>query len=401
MTSKLHKPTTTNKYEIVSTQINMRIANNLKKLIVERGYSIRSFTNAMEKEKTCVTRQYLGELLNYSNTKKIPVALVLLCCDFFGITIENLVSENFNPKERLESENEFYNEYIKIEKILEKEKKKTLANQMEEQDEYFKFNYKAWDNSLIISDPDHTLFRGYLQDYYCYFFPTNSRENRKSNKIIKGILSLSKNGTYCKATLKVDPSGQDTEKYTKIYTGYSLISNSVKSIHCIMFGKELGEFCFLMFRHFALNEKNQFCRISEVLSSSSGGEERRPTVLRMFLSKEKIKKEHIHLISSAIRLNYSEIAISEEKLLDLEKKSPTYKNIINDLINLGEKKQLHFFNEQEDLFRIAKLYTESKEDALEFIADIRNLAYSFKYNKVSDKADSNIASLLMHKGYYQ
>lgn len=109
-----------------------------------------------------------------------------------------------------------------------------------------------------------------------------------------------------------------------------------------MYSDSLCEFCFLMFRFFKLNFGKQDCRIAEVLSSSSAAEERRPTVLRMLLSKEPIDDKDLKVISPAFSLNYSTIAISKEKLQEIGDTSNIYRKIVDSLINSNTSVPMYF-----------------------------------------------------------
>lgn len=386
-------------YDIIQNNLNERISVNLNNLIIARGYQPSTFAEQIDID-GFFTRQHFARLLKHPEQTHISLAAAILCCDFFGISIDNLISEKFNPREYKYNNSEVHQRYLNIEKVLKESPPKPVASLSASGIPAFDSIFGEHDT--IISNPNHSLFKGYFQDYYCYYYPTVSEEN-KEERILYGLLTLSKCENYCKVTLKIDTSGiyKDKNTYDKEYTGYAVISSSVHSLHCIMFGPELGEFCFLMFRHFTLNKKPLFCRIAEVLSSSSGSEDRRPTILRMFLSNEKIKKEHIPLVASTIRLNYSKITISTEGLKELAAHSKKYEEIVSALLTTYNSRKIYFFDEQEDIYTTVKKYTNSQEETLEFIMHLRNLSYSYKYNKVSEKADKNIRYLLQQKGYYQ
>lgn len=167
-----------------------------------------------------------------------------------------------------------------------------------------------------------------------------------------------------------------------------------------MYSDSLCEFCFLMFRFFKLNFGKQDCRIAEVLSSSSAAEERRPTVLRMLLSKEPIDDKDLKVISPAFSLNYSTIAISKEKLQEIGDTSNIYRKIVDSLINSNTSVPMYFCKEDE-VFNLALKYLKNKEAVLEFIMQLRSNSYAYRYNKVSMKADDAVRKILLSKGYYK
>lgn len=163
----------------------------------------------------------------------------------------------------------------------------------------------------------------------------------------------------------------------------------------------MGEYCFLMFRHFKLNFRKQDCRIAEVLSSSSAAEDRRPTVLRMLLSREEINDEDLELISPAFSLNYSTIAVNENDLLKVAEQSSIYKDIVDRLLKEKEPNRTFFYRE-DDVYNLALKYlNNSKEETLEFLMRIRKYDSSNRYNKVSQKADDAVRNILLAKGYYK
>ena len=382
-------------FKIISKEINERICRNLRELLEARNYTVKGFVKAINENSVFCTRQHFANLIAKPAEKSMPISIVLLCCDFFGITIENLLSENFNPNERIELDSENYREYLEIEKILAKTQRKDEEKASDEKTMPNYLNMAFQESSAIVTDPCDRLFQGYLRDYHCYYYPTNSEANRNSEQIFYGSLKLLPFNGVCRAEFKVD-----NERYQKIYLGQAFISSVSQNFHVIMYEKEKGEFCFLSMRFVALEKGDPFCRIAEVLSSSSLDEERRPTVLRMFLSSEKIEEEHMYIVQSSIRLNYSKIAVTEQSLENVASISEVYEKIVSRIRNDADIEKMYVLDERRNVDSIAQSITNSDEVIMEFIAHLRNSAYSFKYNKVSDKADKNIRELLKKKGYY-
>lgn len=387
-------------YKIIQRNLNLRIVKNLTALLESRELTPTLFMNQQKLDRF-ISKQHFNRLFNHPENTPMSAAVVALMCDFFGVSFENLISEEFDPKEYKKNDTEIHKIYLDIEKLNRTEKAKTTAKG-KTSELYFDFK----NNDTIVHSPKNRFFKGYFQEYYCYYFPTSSKEN-SAGKILYGRLELSDAGNYCKATLKIDISGTYPEKESdfncdKEYIGYTVISSSVRNVYCILFGNDPGDFCFISFRYMFLNRKNLYCRIAEVLSSSSGNEPRRPTVLRMFISSTHIKEEHMPLITSAIRLNYSKVTISQKSLDKLSQFSNEYKHIVDDLTGTYKQENtLYMFDEKKDLKAKAEEYLSSTEEVLEFIARLRNLSSSYQYNKVSDSADDNIYDLLSQKGYYK
>lgn len=387
-------------YKVAQRNLNIRIVNNLKALLESRELTPTLFMNQQKLDRF-FSKQHFNRLFNHPENTPISAAVVALMCDFFGVSFENLISEKFDPKEYKKNDTEIHKTYLDIEKLGRTAKNKTIAK-----DKTPEFYFDFENNDTIEFSPKNRFFKGYFQKYYCYYFPTSSKEN-SDGKLLYGRLALSDAGNYCKATLKIDISGKYPEKESdfkcdKEYIGYTVISSSVRNVYCILFGNDPGDFCFISFRYMFLNQKDLYCRIAEVLASSSGNEPRRPTVLRMFISSTHIKREHIPLITSAIRLNYSKVTISQKSLDKLSQFSNEYKHIVGDLTETYKQENtLYMFDEKKDLKAKAEEYLSSTEEVLEFIARLRNLSSSYQYNKVSDSADDNIYNLLSEKGYYK
>lgn len=393
------------KYEELNRTLNHIICQNLKALLEARGLSQKKFCQELAKEKTSITRSYLNRLLKNPFPPNISAVFLLSCCDFFGVSLHNLASSDFNAHEYIFNDTSEHHDYLNIAALMKESQKLRKGTQSiplnPESKTYTNF-LLPFDSSNLITDPDHTLFSGYMQDYYCYYYPTHSSENRNSENILKGILRLEKDNNYCKATLKINTNTVDDNGNTnyKKYIGYAAISPTVNSLNCIMYSDSLCEFCFLMFRYFKLNFGKQDCRIAEVLSSSSADESRRPTVLRMLLSKEEIKDVDLKTISPSFLLNYSTIAINEESLNKIAKLSEDYNKIINELINSTPSQPIYFCKE-DSIFTITQHHLEKKEDILEFLMQLRALSYSYRYNKVGGKADETVRKILLAKGYYK
>ena len=388
------------KYERIVTSLNQTICKNLQALLKARNLSQKKFCQLLTKEKTSVTRAHFNKILH--NPQYISAAFLLSCCDFFGISLKNLASPNFNANEYIYNDTPEHEDYLKIARLLKNYSAKELPAKQNDNNinppQDFAFPLGT---TNLITDPSNTHFNGNIQDYYCYYYPTHSSENKEEN-IIKGILHLTSENTYCKAVLKIDTNTADDEGNInyKEYVGYATISPTVNSLSCVMYSDSLCEFCFLMFRFFKLNFGKQDCRIAEVLSSSSATEERRPTVLRMLLSKEKIKDDDLKLIAPAFSLNYSTIAVSQKNLNKISTLSSSYKNIIDDFVNNHEA-QLMYFDKEDLIYNLALKHLNNKEAALEFLMQLRSVSYSYKYNKVGKKADDAVRNILLSKGYFK
>lgn len=398
------------KYKDIVTALNKTICRNLLALLKARGLSERRFCQELAVKKTSITRAYFSKILHSDEPKYISAAFLLSCCDFFGITLQNLTSTNFNAEEYVYNDTKEHEDYLNIEALLKEEATAAVTENPEKSEHaatpspsvpHTNF-LSPFTNTNLITDPSHILFTGYIQDYYCYYYPTHSSENKDEENILKGILRLEPEANYCKATLKINTNTVDDNGNInyKNYTGYAAISTTADSLNCIMYSDSLCEFCFLMFRHFKLNFRKQDCRIAEVLSSSSAAEERRPTVLRMLLSKEDLDDKDLKIIAPAFSLNYSTIAISEENLQKVGNISDVYRKIVDGLIAENTPQPMYFCKEG-DVSTLALKHLKNKESVLEFLMNLRANSYSYRYNKVGKKSDEAVRNILLSKGYYK
>lgn len=362
------------------------VRNNIKKFMAFRNLDQSSFLSYIEEKNTgpVIDRTTFYRFMN-SILKKVSLYFLHICCKSFSLSIDNLVSNNFNPKENIEEFNKKFSDYYAAKHI----------NNLSE--DFFSFPQ----NEIFISNPDSPILKNYMQTYYCYYYSTVSSENKASNpkdSIIKGTLNINKDGTKCVAELSIDTKKRnDNGHIYKIYTGRVVICPSIQSVHVILYLPE-GEFCFIIFRYSHLNTTKQLCRVAEVLSTSSTLDRRYPTVHRMLLSNEPIKDKDLPVISPYLCLNYSDITISKKALSTLRNKSTKYYDIIE---NIPKKECEEMYRIKEDkVSSIAQDYLDEGE-LVEFITELRTRSLAYRYNKVSAIADANIKNLLDHLGYYK
>lgn len=378
--------------EQLTQKLNERISANLKVLLKAEGLTYTAVIKKIEETDGCaISPSYLNKILNHPDQHSIPILFLLQCSEFFNITIDNLLSSNFDPynkKTIQDSEINKFNSFLK-----QPERLPAPITSLEN-------SIDTASPSVFIENPKHILFKSIIhQTYYCYFCPTVSKENKNSDAMICGTLKLEDNGDNCKTIFTVKTQ-KNNKNISKEYIGYSIISISVNCVYSILKCEEIGEYCFIIFRYFHLNYEHQDCLMAELLSTSSATKERYPTVLRMFLSKEEISPKHRHLISPHLWLNYSQIAISKEALFSLKQLSEDYDALIDKLSKDACSNNMYIFKEKKAV-AIAENYLKTEEDIIKFITELRAKSYAFHYNKVSDTATNNIHKLLISLGYYQ
>lgn len=371
--------------------LNKLVSNNLKSLLKAEGLKYTEVIEALQDRYGYgITASYFNKMLNHPNQYKIPLIFLLQCSEYFNISIDTLLRENISVYERKDPDS---SSAVTLDKLVSK---------YEESQRSFQNNYDSSPSeSAFVTNPNSILFRSVLQPYYCYFYPTASKENKTIDSVLQGTLEFKKDNNQCKVIFNIEPNKKDkTDRpIRKQYEGYAIISTSVSNLYCILKSEDIGEYCFLIFRHFHFNYELQDCHLAELLSTSSATKERYPTVLRIFLSKEKIKTEHIPLLAPHLWLNYSKIAITESNLSELIENCEQYKRIGEEIVKRADSDNVLFIKEK-DATAIARNHLD-KEEALKFITDLRSKSYAYHYNKVSDTANDNIHDLLVSLGYYQ
>lgn len=85
-------------YTKVKNILNIIIVGNLNKLLDLKSISQRQLFELLEERKVSVTRERLNQILKWPDKHTISVTLLLGCCDLLGVTVEDLVSEEFDPR---------------------------------------------------------------------------------------------------------------------------------------------------------------------------------------------------------------------------------------------------------------------------------------------------------------
>lgn len=191
-TNKLQTP------QVVSKEYTKIIAENLKKLLDTTEYSQNNLAIKLKELGLDINQGTISKYIN--GQSEIQLSVIIKLCEIFEISILDLSDKNFQ-----------YNNHTTITDISKLEKLDMSNSTLIIPNLGNKF----------ITNPQDEYFEAYLQKYYCYFFPTLSKEN----KILTGELELSIESSYCKATLsiKTNKTNQGQVIY-KHYTGCAIIS---------------------------------------------------------------------------------------------------------------------------------------------------------------------------------
>ena len=347
------------------------IASNLRKLMERADYSQNSLSSQLNTMGLQVNQGTISKYL--SGKSQIPLSIIVKLCEIFDISFSDLIKKDFSY------DNSDYSKTPQLSTEVYKASPRLAIPEL---------------GTKFITNPKDEDFKGYLQKYYCYFFPTLSKENQ----LLKGIIELNEQGTCCEATLTLNTNKTRHGKTVyKHYTGYAIISKAVESFYIILSSAKEGEICVINMRHFFIRHQSLDCRMAEVITNGAG-ERHFPTVHRMLLSRSPIKDEHLPYLTPHLHLNSSNIFIKKEDLEILENKSVHHKDLIEHLLHRVVPIPTYEFKEDYVISNAGQFLT--KDETRIFLSEIRNKAQKTRYNKVSNKLDETVRDLLLSLGYY-
>jgi len=255
------------------------------------------------------------------------------------------------------------------------------------------------DNNTIINRQDEKktitkvdlssdiAYRGYLGDYHVYFFSTISNKCNLLHGTLKIFQSEEEN--ICKVTMKLYTGDKKivngkTEEVVKEYEGEFIISLPMQSGYCILRNSLIDEQCFFVFHHWHILNNELQCRMAVAATASAGGN-RRPTIHRLYMSRNELSVENQKYIRGQLRLNNSEILISKAsyaKLLEEENIPKEFKIIFEE-----EAKLEPYYSVTESKLINCDIL---EKDFAQAISLLRDYSTASKYNKVSMKTDEFI-----------
>lgn len=257
------------------------------------------------------------------------------------------------------------------------------------------------ENDNFVCDTDRPAFKGYIgNQYYIYFYSTIKSEK----KMIHGELSFQKSEeNRCKISLQLDTGKKDVSgnKVTKKYTGEMIISIPLSACYCILTSREIGEMCFISFHHMFLFNQNMLCRVGTALTTSSG-ENRRPTIHRMVISKYPFDLEDdsndLHFLRGQLKLNNSKIIIKTKEFENLVQMVQENTDVDNNIIK--------FFNNFRELASCEEYFIIDESKLLDSnipvitkvngISLLREASIADKYSKISTKTDEFLFEYISH-----
>lgn len=314
-------------------------------------------------EKTHINQSMISKLLNGSSSLNLD-QIISIC-----------VALNMSPSLLLSSEN-------------------TSINELFEDDNIYSSGLVS-ENDNFISDASRAAFKGYLNiPFFVYFLSTMNTEE----KILKGVLLFekSKSSKRCGVSLELFTGKKDIEgnDVKKIYKGEMIVSITMSTCYVILVNNEIGEMCFFSFRHMYLFNHEMICRVAEVLTTSSG-DNRRPTIHRMIISKNELAtEEDKHFLNGQLKLDNTDIIIEKSifedlKNSDIVNKSPYLTDFFNEISN---KKESAYYILDENVLRSSSIDTYNK---ILGISLLKEYSLSCKNNKIDSNLDEYIYKYIL------
>lgn len=245
----------------------------------------------------------------------------------------------------------------------------------------------------LVYNTDEDEFKGYLGRYVTYFFPTISGEEG----LLQGELFFERSlsGEYCAARYKLDTNKKDkkNEPIYKHYEGELVVSVRMSACYCCLYNHQIGEICFFVFHHMYLNNQDICCRLATAVTVSAG-DNRRPAMHRILLSRRELSREELSVLQSQLLLNSTDILISaarygelcREGLLPEEMRDP------QGFIRILPKEEYYAVSEAH-----IRALPISRAEKVEALCALRGKSVSSKYNKIGSKCDELIFEYLCRR----
>ena len=157
---------------------------------------------------------------------------------------------------------------------------------------------------------------------------------------------------------------------------------------------------FITFRHFRINSGQLECRLAEVLTASSGGEDKYPTVLRMLISSEQIKQEDLTQLKPMLSLTNSSIIVPKKEMEQLQQDYPEHSDVFSQILSPGTEVG-QVYQIRENSIRSAWRDLKGKRELAPFVMAVREKEIACRYNKIGKKPDDIIRGYLKDRGYFK
>lgn len=256
---------------------------------------------------------------------------------------------------------------------------------------------KPNDVLTLITDARNNAFRGYLGQYHIYFYTTKDEDY-----IHQGTFRLSEDAETHQCVVefhfKTGGKNEQDQEIEKKYTGTACYSIQMQTIYCQIKSEEIGEISYLLFHYDFFTYQKLECRIAAAITVSSGIK-RLPTMHKLLLTRKKLSNKELHILSGQLKLNNSEILISENNYRAFLQDPYLPKEFLQYFGSdesdgkgfLSSVAKINYYSFNESLIRDSFL---APKDKMTVISLLRKYSISQRYNKVSAKAEEIIYKFL-------
>lgn len=199
------------------------------------------------------------------------------------------------------------------------------------QDKKIKAVATIYENDNLLSKSDNKIFSYYHGKYYCIFHSTDSSDP----KCIYGEMEINGGDSLNQTITKFKII--ENNEVIKEYEGVFVFNTHYNMWYSILIGKKKQEVCMIAAQHFNSTLRSNQLNVALVITTSAGMQ-KRPTMHRMVISRNKICEKQRDLLLSQLKLNDDTIFISKEKLNLLES------DIVKELNNSKDSTEKHYYN---------------------------------------------------------
>ncbi len=254
-------------------------------------------------------------------------------------------------------------------------------------------------SSAFITDASDKKFKGYLGEYYGYFYSTENND-----VIHDGIFRFfpDPSTNLCKVSFSFK-TGQVSEEGTPIskeFIGTAKISDTLNAICCELTSQDdTGDVSYIIFKFNFI--ANQLCesKIGMVVTIGAGLK-RLPVAHKILICRQKLSDSDRPFIAGQLKLNDDMIIISESDYYDfrndpmIPEAFKTYVDKNNDIF-IKKAANLSFYSFRED--DVLDNKSLSSEDKIKVINLLRKYSNSKRCKKIGPKGESYVFGYLMDK----
>lgn len=255
----------------------------------------------------------------------------------------------------------------------------------------------------LVSKSTRKVFEQYIGSYNCLFHSTDSSEP----KAIKGIMEIKEDSmnNQCRVTFSIIENSVAIKEYEGIF----ILNSHYNMWYSLLVGKEKQEICMIASQHFNSTLRKNLYNIALVITTSAGIR-KRPTMHRMFISRDDITKNKMDLIIPQLKLNDDTIFISETELTNLksdmqkkltepvdEKQKRYFDVVLKCIAEIEKSPSEKYYRISEAIIYDSNKISKDKKILGYAISKIRRYTDNKYYNKLSDTVHEICTNIMKFK----